>query len=180
MIGHLTENSQLRGTLSGGGSSVEYEAGTGIDITDNVISNTITSYNDLEDKPNIPTQVSELENDAGYITNKYEEYSTNEIRVGTWVDGRPIYRKVYTEIRTPSISRSWYVVKDDTNITFDKILRIDGHMFDGAYHCLNITEGQYFFHTQVVWEDNKLKIKMIQNGWSNKECVVIIDYVKNE
>lgn len=46
----------------------EYEAGNGIDISDNIISNTITSYNDLTDTPIIPTRVSELINDSGYIT----------------------------------------------------------------------------------------------------------------
>ena len=167
MKGTIQDNVNLKGTLTIGGSGVEYEAGTGIDITDNVISNTIT-------------KTSDLTNDSGFITNKYEEYSTDEIRVGTWVDGKPLYRKVYTGVKTPSTSKSWVIVKDDYNIQFKNIIRIDGYMYDGAYHCLNITEGTYYFHTQVVWESNRLKIKMIQNGWANKDCVVIIDYTKNE
>lgn len=51
----------------------EYEAGTGIDITGNIISNTITSYNDLTDTPIIPTKTSDLVNDSGYITNSVDD-----------------------------------------------------------------------------------------------------------
>ena len=44
-----------------------YTAGTGIDITNNVISNEITSYNDLTDLPTIPDKVSDLINDLDYV-----------------------------------------------------------------------------------------------------------------
>lgn len=45
-----------------------YSAGTGIDITNNVISNTITSYNDLSNTPTIPTQTSDLINDNDFVS----------------------------------------------------------------------------------------------------------------
>lgn len=63
-----TVNSQ---SLLGSGNidiSTSYTAGTGININEeNVISNTITSYNDLTDLPTIPTATSELLNDSGYL-----------------------------------------------------------------------------------------------------------------
>ena len=49
-------------------SGSSYSAGTGIDITNNVISNTITSYNDLTDLPTIPTQTSQLLNDSDFVS----------------------------------------------------------------------------------------------------------------
>lgn len=51
--------------ISGGES---YTAGDGIDITENVISNTITSYDDLTDLPTIPTKTSELNNDSDFVS----------------------------------------------------------------------------------------------------------------
>lgn len=45
----------------------EYTAGTGIDITSHVITNTITSYEDLDDLPTIPTSTSQLLNDSDYV-----------------------------------------------------------------------------------------------------------------
>ena len=61
--------------LGSGNISVNpgYTAGTGIDIINNEINNTITSYNDLTDLPTIPTKTSELLNDSGYITNTVDD-----------------------------------------------------------------------------------------------------------
>lgn len=58
--------------LGSGNINIEgtvYSAGTGIDINaSNEISNTIVSYNDLEDLPEIPTKTSDLINDSDYVT----------------------------------------------------------------------------------------------------------------
>ena len=54
------------GNINVGGST--YEAGNGIDITNNIISNTITSYNDLTDLPSIPTNTSDLINDSDFVS----------------------------------------------------------------------------------------------------------------
>lgn len=51
--------------IQGSGS---YIAGTGINIENNTISNTITSYNDLTDLPSIPTKTSDLINDEDFVT----------------------------------------------------------------------------------------------------------------
>ena len=53
--------------------TTEYTAGVGIDITDNTISNTITSYNDLTDTPTPIQYTSQLINDSGYITNSVDD-----------------------------------------------------------------------------------------------------------
>ena len=63
-------------------TATDYVAGTGIDITDNTISNTITSYQDLTDTPTIPTKTSDLINDSGFITNSVNDlqnYLTTEV-----------------------------------------------------------------------------------------------------
>ena len=52
----------------------EYEAGVGINITGNTINNTIRSYNDLEDLPTIPTRISQLVNDKGFVS-----YNTHDL-----------------------------------------------------------------------------------------------------
>lgn len=49
-------------------TGTEYSAGNGIDITNDVISNTITSYNDLTDLPTIPTNTSDLINDSNFVS----------------------------------------------------------------------------------------------------------------
>ncbi|MBO7079669.1 MAG: hypothetical protein J6W64_07670 [Bacilli bacterium] len=48
--------------------NTSYSAGTGIEITDeNVINNTITSYDDLDNLPTIPTKISDLTNDSDFV-----------------------------------------------------------------------------------------------------------------
>lgn len=55
------------GNINIGGAN--YTAGYGINIdSENVIDNTITSYNDLTDLPTIPTATSELTNDSNFVT----------------------------------------------------------------------------------------------------------------
>ena len=49
-------------------TSPEYTAGTGININNNIISNTITSYDDLTDTPTIPNKTSDLINDEDFVS----------------------------------------------------------------------------------------------------------------
>lgn len=44
---------------------------------------------------NIPTKLSQLTNDSGFLTSEKQVYSTEEQVIGAWVDGKPIYRKCY-------------------------------------------------------------------------------------
>lgn len=45
-----------------------YTAGTGIEINNGVINNTITNYNDLTDLPTIPNKTSDLINDEDFVS----------------------------------------------------------------------------------------------------------------
>ena len=54
------------GNINVGGTT--YEAGTGINISEGVINNTITSYNDLNDLPTIPEKTSDLINDNNFVS----------------------------------------------------------------------------------------------------------------
>lgn len=49
-------------------TSPEYTAGTGININNHIISNTITSYNNLTDTPTIPNKTSDLINDEDFVS----------------------------------------------------------------------------------------------------------------
>lgn len=50
-----------------------------------------------------------------------EVYSTNETVVGTWIDGKPIYRKTF---QIPTITNSYDMNIAGLNV--DKILKING------------------------------------------------------
>ena len=62
--------------------------------------------------------------------NNQQVYSTSEVRIGTWIDGKPLYRKVY-EISVSSPTSSV-----DTNISslnMDTLVNIYGSTIQGTY-----------------------------------------------
>ena len=61
-------NESLLGSGNINITGTTYTAGDGIDITNEVISNTITSYDDLTDLPTIPDKVSDLTNDLDFVS----------------------------------------------------------------------------------------------------------------
>ena len=60
-------NTSLLGSGNIDLSGDNYIAGNGININNGVISNTITSYNDLTDLPTIPTETSQLINNSNFV-----------------------------------------------------------------------------------------------------------------
>lgn len=52
----------------------------------------------------------------------FDNYSTDEIRIGTWIDGKPIYRKVYTFASKGFNASTWTTIVSDTSISFDKLI----------------------------------------------------------
>lgn len=51
-----------------------------------------------------------------------EVYSTNEVRIGTWIDGKPLYRKVY-KFTTPSTEGKHDLGKCDEAT---EVVKVDG------------------------------------------------------
>ena len=48
-------------------TGIQYTAGDGIRIENEIITNTVTSYNNLSDLPNIPTKTSDLINNSDFV-----------------------------------------------------------------------------------------------------------------
>lgn len=67
-------------------------------------------------------------NQGKVLNDKIEEggiYSTNEIKIGTWIDGKPIYRKV-VNFTLSSDTTNWQVI--DTISNLDNIINISGYL----------------------------------------------------
>ena len=90
------------------------------------------------DTPTSETKASEIvteytESDkVGYCTNYINElntYSTDEIRVGTWIDGKPIYRKVLEFTNVPT-----GVTQINHGISnFDKLINYSGYYYNSTW-----------------------------------------------
>ena len=86
---------------------------------ENLFNDTEQNIEDLQTNlTNLETQISDL-----------VEYTTDEIAVGKWIDGKTIYRKVFTGTNTTNIS---------TGITPDNIIKLEclTHQSGGSWRTI--------------------------------------------
>lgn len=63
--------------------------------------------------------VDDLDYNPYYI---YETYSTAETRVGTWIDGKPLYRKVITDLNVSFTGNTWVSIPNSTIPNIERII----------------------------------------------------------
>ena len=102
-------------------------------------------------------------------------YATTERRVGTWIDGKPLYRRVITA-NTGSVNAD-NTVLDMSSWNIDKVVNYNGMLHEATNsftHYMPI--GTYLVGWWIV--SNVLKERHTQTAWDNKPFWVIIEYTK--
>ena len=101
-------------------------------------------------------------------------YSTEEQVIGTWIDGKTLYRKVFGYI-VPSSSVFTKIIELSENI---EIKSFCGKFISAlnAQYPLPYGEGQYF--NSVIVIDNE--IRAAQNGFEGAGCSLILEYTKTK
>lgn len=138
-----------------------------------------TAQDDIEtaqtDIETAQTDIQDLQNQL----NDIGQYSTSEIAVGTWIDGKTIYRKVFTSTNTTNIS---------TGITPDNIIKMEclTHQTVGAWrtipwlYSLNDTIGNgswaggFYFNDS----DSTIRFQLGSNLAALNKVIVIMEYTK--
>lgn len=121
-----------------------------------------------------PTKTSDLINDSGFITNNYDVYSTTETRIGTWINGKPIYRQVI-ETTTPSTT-SVATIGSVSNLGI--VTNLYGLLTaSGQQVPLNFIYNTNDIHS-IYTEGNNIMCKINYSGYLSKSCFVIIEYTK--
>jgi hypothetical protein len=115
-------------------------------------------------------------NDNGVYEEFYNEtnrevYSTSEQRIGTWIDGKPLYRKTI-KYTTPNTSE--YVVVADVGQCNVKHFYGQCDFGQGNIYPIPYGEGAYF---NVVKYLNEW-IFASTNGFEDKKCELTIEYTK--
>ena len=64
-----------------------------------------------------------VDGDEIYSKDNLEQYSTSEIRIGTWIDGKPLYRKVF--YITSNLSSPLDITHGISNVGY---LKVEGHL----------------------------------------------------
>lgn len=143
---HPDPSASWGGGSEGGG---DYTAGYGININNKDISinqdvvalksDIVKSYNDLTDKPTIPTKTSELQNDSGFITGV------------TWNDvtEKPTFANVATSGNYEDLNNKPTIpTVNDATITF-----LQGTAVKGSIHLNQSENSTIKFEEAVAWDN---------------------------
>lgn len=115
-------------------------------------------------------------NDKRVLTEEEEEnYSSSEKVIGTWVDGKPIYRQVLDVTLTPNSIERFSV---SNSSSFKDIIKIDGMVRitnpQGWTPAIFYNDNQ---RNYVFYNLNYNKIE-IGNSWYANRAIIIIEYTK--
>ena len=110
------------------------------------------------------------------ISSAVGDYSTTETIVGTWIDGKPIYRRVFN-ITNPSTSNTNY---DFVSDSVSNIVRLWGYMLtsDGAQIPAPQTDSAQTFSVIFLNQTGYLRGRFSYASAAPDSAVVIIEYTK--
>lgn len=109
-----------------------------------------------------------------------EVYSTEETIIGTWIDGKPLYRRVLNATTpasgTPIVSYNSWGVKE--------IVKLTGYITPpgngGRYYLPGIwaNSQEYFFVDNEISHKEILLVTGNSSTFRNSPCVLIVEYTK--
>lgn len=122
--------------------------------------------------------------DGNSIPQGYEQidelptYSTTETVCGTWINNKPIYRKVMS-VTTPNNTGSWTDVGETLN-NIDEVTKIGGVFYGSDGRAMNLEFAQSGWEMSISYNPstNHIQLYVGRNSWENKNAYVIIEYTK--
>ena len=112
--------------------------------------------------------------------NDAEVYSTNEIKTNKiWIDGKPIYRKVFDLGIIPSDGAMTY----STNLNNVSIKKIDGYVYDSSdtvVQPINYISQSSTSIIETITINNGSQIRLRTKGpFTNIKAYVVLEYTKS-
>ena len=107
----------------------------------------------------------------------YDVYSTNETVIGTWIDGKPIYRKTFNNISVTSSEYS--VIPIATGLTIDNLINMSGYLINNERWiiALNSVDIQYANMVRVTYDKQTSSLELVAQNWTGT-ATVTIEYTK--
>lgn len=177
-------NTSLLGSGNINVGGMEYTAGTGINISSGIISNTLTNYNDLTDLPTIPSKTSDLINDSEFVqSSELAEVAFN----GNYnaLSNTPVIPDATSDLTNDS---NFAVTTTDNNwsasqtITGDLI--VSGNMNANKFNTSEIINGKWindnilYRKTISITLPNNT-ISSVSTGLIDENVINIFGYVKS-
>ena len=127
---------------------------------------------------NLQSQIDTLNSNLTSVKN----YSTEETVVGTWIDGKPIYRKCY--VGTPNLSDTTvmtpYTIPNSINCNnIDTLVNLSTHYRGSSLNGI-IAPFTYYRLANVAatYDIDASGIRLFRNGQAIYSYVVIVEYTK--
>lgn len=177
----------------------EYDKIAEKEYVNNALSPINTKINNIEeniddinsDKTNIKNEITDIKNELNSIdlTNYYDKsdinslvsYSTNETKIGIWIDGKPIYRKVLNIGNLPNTS----IKTIDTGLIFNSSNCILKNLYgvasyeDGISFPLPYSSPNGIDYTVSLNIDNNNKVAVTTaQDRSTMTGYVVLEYTK--
>lgn len=119
---------------------------------------------------NLNTMVDNIYDDM----TKSDVYSTTETAIGTWINGKTIYRKVI-QFTTGSSDSS--MIYNDNNL--DTLIKATGFISYGSgYHKIGGYANSSYY-SLIQYNSSEKKLYIYYKGYSSKNGYMILEYTKN-
>lgn len=106
-----------------------------------------------------------------------EIYSLEETKIGTWVDGKPLYRKV---IELTNTSRNFSISTTIDNL--ENVIGLKGLLYQGTARYplpyLSVTDSNYNVEMGIDINSNVFYFKLGTAIILNQTILIIIEYTK--
>ena len=113
--------------------------------------------------------------------NVKNDYSLRETKIGTWIDGKPLYRKVVTGTFgavTQDTESTLEIKIPNANFVLIKDLWLDRRINNSAINQGQNADVIYLGYTSVTSAECTIRIRTKQNWASNAPAYAIIEYTK--
>lgn len=109
----------------------------------------------------------------------WEIYSTEETRIGTWIDGKPLYRKTFQVTTPTTLKKHTEVYNGPKNVDFVSNIygTITGLSLDGRNSISSVNYANYCFTTYNK-DDEKTMMWVESSYQAGKIAYVTIEYTK--
>ena len=115
-------------------------------------------------------------------------YSTDETVVGTWIDGKPVYRKVF-KTTTPAAINTPSNIINIAELQTDTIISVGGNVratIEGGYYVFPVNIMQptgslalkFSITCWIRQSENVVAMNVIRESETNAPCVIVIEYTK--
>lgn len=151
----------------------------GIGDLNTSVSNLNTSIGDLN-----TLNTTEKSNLVGAINEVYQNnvYSTEEIIIGKWIDGKNLYRKIY-QINNPSGTQS---IIDISNLNADLCWVNTSHSFlktstsEPEFKTLNYFESNqgYYIYANTIMDPYRIVVNYTDSVYFHGTVYIEINYTK--